>query len=97
MTNILYLKTATEPSPAIAATHTRDQRHINRLIQCINERQAKLKEDVRLSILMLDIAVAHARLVSATTGDPDLRMRIGAYLASVEELLEDARDQAAAL
>jgi hypothetical protein len=63
----------------------------------IRKRQMAIKEDVRLTVLMLDLAVAQARRFADATGDSRTRQDINDYLASVEDLLELARQKAIAL
>jgi hypothetical protein len=59
--------------------------------------QAQLKEHVRITILMLDLAVAHGRLLANATDDPRAKQEMEAKLASIQALLEIARQKASTL
>jgi hypothetical protein len=63
----------------------------------IRNAQTQLKEDIRLTVLMLDLVVAHARRASSKTDDARVKQDIADYLASVDDLLDLARQKAIAL
>src|SRR5690349_5587283 len=63
----------------------------------IRNAQAQLKEDIRVTVLMLDLAVAYARRVAIKSDDLQVRMDIDQHLASIEDLLDVARQKAIAL
>jgi hypothetical protein len=49
-------------------------------------------EEIRRSILMLDLAIQHARLVVARIPDPQARQILIAQIEKIERLLQLARD-----
>jgi hypothetical protein len=63
----------------------------------IRNAQAQLKEDVRITVLMLDLAVAYARGFASTSDDSQLKLNINGHLAMIENLLELARQKTIAL
>jgi len=95
MPNVIYLKkppeavrphdlTASPASPSALPTYALE----------IRERLAGVKEEVRITILMLDLAVAQARRVAETTQDTQIKKAVEHHLASIEGLLEIARQKA---
>jgi hypothetical protein len=63
----------------------------------IRNAQAQLKEDVRITVLMLDLAVAYARRFASASDDSQRTLNINGHLATIENLLELARQKAIAL
>ncbi len=63
----------------------------------IRNAQAELKEDIRVTILMIDLAVMRARQWAGATEDPRIKRDIEDHLASIEGLLEITRQKAQAL
>jgi hypothetical protein len=56
--------------------------------------QAKAKEEILRSILLLDIAAQHARQIAKQTDGPALNKNLGAQVTIVEQLLQIAREMA---
>ena len=56
--------------------------------------QVPSKEGVDRSLLLLDIAARHARLIAMRIGDPSRREYFEAQLSSIEQLLQLARGMA---
>jgi hypothetical protein len=59
--------------------------------------QSNAKSGICQSILMLDIAVQHARVLAKQVRDPVAKQRFNAHVATIEELLQMARDAASCL
>ena len=59
--------------------------------------QIETKEQIRAVILILDLAVQHARRVADSIRDPTHGSRFRENLSLVEALLEEARDRARGL
>ena len=54
--------------------------------------QAKAKEDIRQSILMLDLAAQHARQLATRLRDPTTKASFETHIETIEQLLQLARD-----
>ena len=63
----------------------------------IRKRQTEVKEDIRLTVFMLDLAVAQARRLIDSTHDHQIKKGYGEHLLLIEELLEIARHRATTL
>jgi hypothetical protein len=98
MSNVVYLNKPTEadrppePEPSAEPLST-----LPAITSEIRRRLAEVKEDVRVTLLMLDLAAAHARRFSETTDDLQIRKQVEDHLAAMQELLEVARQKANAL
>lgn len=100
MSNVVRFKKPTSIQPHTGTTWHDAIAPIAVLPACISEirnAQAQLKEHVRITILMLDLAVAHGRLLANATDDPRTKQNMEARLASIQDLLEIARRKASAL
>jgi hypothetical protein len=98
MSNVVYLKKQADVVEApdiekLVASLSR----LPALTAEVRKRLAEVKEDVRVTLLMLDLATAQARQFAATTDDLQIKQRIEDHLASMEDLLEVARKKAIAL
>jgi hypothetical protein len=63
----------------------------------IRNAQTQLKEDIRVTVLMLDLAVTRARRLAEETDDARAKRDLDDHLAVIEDLLEIARQKAKAL
>lgn len=63
----------------------------------IRKRQTEVKEDIRLTVLMLDLAVAEARRLINSTRDHEIKDGYEKHLRVIEELLDIARQKAITL
>ena len=63
----------------------------------IRKRQTEVREDIRLTVFMLDLAVAQARQLINSTHDHRIKKGYEERLQTIEELLEIARHKATAL
>jgi hypothetical protein len=59
--------------------------------------RAILKDDIQRAILLLDIAAQQARMLVREIDDPSRRENFEAQLATIEQLLQIARDMASKL
>ncbi len=97
MSNVVYLKA---PADAVLPGQQTLANSLSIVPACtteIRKRLAEVKEDVRVTLLMLDLAAAQARRFAETTHDLQTRRKIEDHLASMEDLLEVARQKANAL
>jgi hypothetical protein len=92
MSNVLRFRKPIACREAIAA-----MRALPASLSEIRNAQAQVKEDIRITVLMLDLAVAQARGIAYTTLDLELRNDIIVRLAPIKDLLEIARQKAIAL
>ena len=100
MSNVVRFRKPTSIQSHSATTRHEAIASIAVLPACISEirnAQAQLKEDVRITILMLDLALAHGRLLVNGADDPRLKQDLGTKLKSIEGLLEIGRQKASAL
>ncbi len=98
MSNVVYLKTSTEavrpPNlEALAASLATLPTRTSEIRKRLNE----VKEDVRITLLMLDLAAAQARRFAETTRDLQIKRKVEDHLATIQDLLEVARQKAIAL
>jgi type IV secretory pathway VirD2 relaxase len=63
----------------------------------IRKRQTEVKEDIRLTVLMLDLAVAEARRLINSAHDHQIKKGYEEHLRVIEELLDIARQKAITL
>jgi len=56
--------------------------------------QSKAKEEIRYSILMLDLAALHARELARRMHDPAMKANFDARIETIEQLIQLARDMA---
>jgi len=98
MSNVVHLKKQTrvvgprDLETLVASLSTLPERATE-----LRKRLADVKEDVRVTLLMLDLAVAHARQFAETTHDLRAKKTVEGHLASMEELLAVARQKAIAI
>jgi hypothetical protein len=59
--------------------------------------QSKAKGEVYRAVLMLDLAAQHAHEIAKKIRDPATRQDFDAHIASIEQLLQIARDMAVRL
>jgi signal transduction histidine kinase len=99
MSNVVGFKKPTSIQPTGATLHEAiaSVAALPAGISEIRNAQAQLKEDVRITILMLDLAVAHGRLLANAADDPRAKHDLEAKLASIQNLLEIARQRASEL
>jgi hypothetical protein len=98
MSNVVYLKTPTEAERGPGRVTLAEQLStLPAFTSAIRRRLAEVKEDVRVTLLMLDLAAAHARRFAETTGDMQTRKQVEDHLAAMQELIEVARQKANAL
>jgi hypothetical protein len=87
-----YSRAALEPlSPGKIGAEAHDMS-----LSVVSQRSIS-KDDVHRAILMLDIAAQQARLLVREIADPSRRENFGAQIATIEQLLQIARDMAAKL
>ncbi|MGA7804265.1 hypothetical protein [Bradyrhizobium sp.] len=58
------------------------------------ELQSRTKRDIRNAILLLDLAAQHAREIAMKMSDPEVRNVFDEHIASIESLLQIARERA---
>ncbi len=92
MSNVLRFRKPIACREAIAA-----MRALPASLSEIRNAQAQVKEDIRITMLMLDLALAQARQIADATNDSALRNDINNHLLSIKDLLEIARQKAIAL
>ncbi len=59
----------------------------------VAELESKAKREIHVSILALDLAAQHARLMVLKMRDPAVKADFEAQIATIERLLEVARDK----
>ena len=67
---------------------------IAEMISRVTHLRSKAKDEIFQSILMLDIAAQHAREIARQIGDPAAKENLNAKIATIEQLLQLARDMA---
>jgi hypothetical protein len=82
-----FRKAATRPSPQGAVAD------IPSLVSRFRHLESKAKRELSDAILLLDLAVWHARQLVKTLGDPALKKLSEDDLLIIEELLQLARDK----
>lgn len=98
MSNVVYLKTSTAAVRAPdLETLTASLSKLPTRTSEIRKRLTEVKEDVRITLLMLDLAAAQARRFAETTHDLQIKRKVEDHLATIQELLEVARQKAVAL
>jgi hypothetical protein len=60
----------------------------------VAELHSGAKEEIYRSILMLDLAAQHARQIAKRVCDPEMKENFDAQIATIEQLLQLARDMA---
>ena len=98
MSNVVYLR---KPTDVVEASDierlTASLSTLPTRTSEIRKRLIEVKEDVRVTLLMLDLAVVEARRFAETTGDLQIKRKVEDHLAAMQELLEVARQKAIAL
>ena len=98
MSNVVYLR---KPTDVVEASDierlTASLSTLPTRTSEIRKRLIEVKEDVRVTLLMLDLAVVEARRFAETTGDLQIKRKVEDHLAVMQELLEVARQKAIAL
>ena len=100
MSNVVRFKKPTTIQPPDGATRhegTTSSVALPPRISEIRDAQTQLKEDVRVTILMIDLAIVRARQWASATEDPRIKRDIDGHLAAIEGLLEITRQKAQAL
>lgn len=94
MSNVVSFRVARSRASTLPPPPETFDTNIAELVSRILGLQSKAKEDISHSILMLDLAAQHARQIARQICDPAMKQNFNAHVATIEQLLQIARDMA---